>query len=189
MGDVTDMNVVIINGVAESGKDTFVEYVSEVWEGKDLGCVVVNHSTIDSVKEFCQVLGCKIREKSQEARVLWSSVKDAWTKYNNGPAVEAIKKIVDYHRDFPHSDTLVFFLHCREPEEIKKIRGCLALIPSIKVTTLLVNRPDILAKSNKCVKDNFAAVTSGIDYDVIIINESLDGLRKSAENFVSNLAK
>jgi len=69
--------VVIINGVGESGKDTFVNLCAE-------HATVFNLSTVDKVKDVATLFGWQ-GDKTPEDRKLLSDLKDAWTKYNNGP--------------------------------------------------------------------------------------------------------
>lgn len=175
---------VVINGVGTSGKDTFIDYVKNVWERKQDENWVVNFSTIFSVKEAVNfLLEGKDEEKTDEYRTFLSEVKEAWIKYNDGPTKQVIDMVKLYQELEKMGDNYIIFIHCREIPEIEKI---IAEIKSLgeSVYSLLIDRPGI--KIPKCEKDNLATIKS-FQYDDVIINESLEELEDAAENYVEKL--
>lgn len=162
------MNLVVINGSAESGKDELVKFIQEIYIG------VLNMSTIDPVKEALIKLGWN-GEKTPEDRQWMVDTKQRWIqRYNGYACVNYVEREYNALKDY----NTVMFMHCREPEEIQKIVN---RIPN--TTTLLV-------KSNRGIPfDNGADdVVDNYNYDHVIINDgTLDDLRKSAYKFMDRL--
>ncbi len=118
--------VIVINGAATAGKDTFVEYFIKHAETS-----VFVWSTIRTVKELARHLGWN-GEKDNDGRRFLSDIKDAWTRYNDGPFQEIVAKYKKYSRMY---EDFVLFVHVREPAEIAKVK---ARFPDC--TTILINR-------------------------------------------------
>ena len=104
------MRVLIINGAPRSGKDTFIELLSET------GAEVWPYSSIDWVKSKAELLGWD-GNKDAVGRKFLSDIKDACTEYRDIPFQQVIKKLnralqmsIDY-----------FCVNIREPSEIKKL--------------------------------------------------------------------
>ncbi len=151
--------VIIINGVAQSGKDTFVEYLRALIENILIEPQrrVVNISSIDYVKHVAEHQFGWNRVKNEKGRAFLSELKDAWTKYNNGPfhlMIDTIQQCTD--------DDIITVM-CREVVEIGKLRN--ALYDTCKVMTLIVTRPNLLVPNNTGDKQVF-----NYTYDVIIHN-------------------
>ncbi len=68
--------LIIINGVARSGKDTFIDIF------KSLNPNTINISSIDKVKELAREMGWD-GTKDDKSRKFLSDLKDLWTDYNN----------------------------------------------------------------------------------------------------------
>lgn len=107
-------NIVVINGYPQSGKDTFVDLCKKHY-GK-----VESISTIDDVKGIATRMGWD-GVKDNKARDFLSEIKAAWIKYNNGIFLSTIRKCKEV---LDRKDRTLLFIHCREPEEIKKILDC-----------------------------------------------------------------
>lgn len=170
------MKVIIINGCATSGKSTFVEYCRKhcVWCGEA--------STVDFVKEIATKCGWN-GQKDSGARAFLSSLKDAMTAYNDLPARKMEAAVRVFQNDMEYygapSESGVFFIHCREPQEIDK------LVRRLGASTLFIERE--VAK--KLLPSNHAdADVSKYEYDYRIENNgSLDDLDRAAEDFLHKI--
>lgn len=157
--------VVVINGPGTHGKDTFIKacekYLSKIYPHVPL----MNHSTVDTVKRVCMHnFGASPHDKSDANRVLWSDIKDAWDKYNDGTHQETMKRVRMASNQF---ERMLFFVHCREPEKIKRI---LNECPSdVNGMSLLIYRPE--KEEPRCAKDSMANIRQGMEYDWLIVNK------------------
>jgi len=98
-------HVVVINGAARSGKDTFVALFKQAFAG-----VVFSLSTVTDVKLAAEVLGVYESEgKTDATRKLWSDIKDAWTAYNDGPFASIVQKIGGWTFGRGYSTEIWFF--------------------------------------------------------------------------------
>lgn len=173
--------IVIINGTGGSGKDTFVEFVSQ-YES------VYNFSSIDLVKEIASLEAITKQEgrewlkeygwkgkKTEKDRKFLSQLKKVWKEYNELPFLDTKKAI----EDFQVSDKKIMFIHIREPEEIKQVVNAVGL----GVSTLLIKRrglDNITSNSSDALVDNYP-------YDFIIENNSLEELEFQAKQFIENI--
>ena len=105
------MKVIVINGPPESGKDTFVKYVRAF-----ASVEVFNFSTVDRIKQLARHYFGWDGIKDAAGRRLLSDLKDASTRYNNGPFFSVAEQLKDTG---PRS---ICFVHVREPEEIQKFK-------------------------------------------------------------------
>lgn len=117
--------IVVINGVSGSGKDEFIKTVT------NLGIVtVINRSTIDPIKEAMIQLGWN-GDRTPEDRQMMVDIKKLWIKRDQFACTNYVEKIYNEYKEL--YDKVIIFVHCREPEEIRKI---VRRIPDAK--TLLV---------------------------------------------------
>ena len=100
--------VVIINGSAGVGKDTFSSICSKY-------CKAINFSSVDKVKELATICGWD-GIKDEKGRRFLSDMKTALSRYNDLP-FKSMKEAVD---EFHMSDAELIFLHIREPDEIAR---------------------------------------------------------------------
>jgi hypothetical protein len=128
--------IIVINGVATSGKDTFVKFFM-----KHSYVNVFEWSTIDTVKAIAGAALGWDGAKDEPGRRFLSDLKDAWTRYNDGPFKELVAKIRHYDNRYEH---FIFFIHVREPEEIQKIVDAW---PD-RVTTILIDQPALKPPQN-----------------------------------------
>lgn len=198
------MKVAIINGSGESGKDTFIEMCK-----KQPGVKVESLSTIDMPKAILTSLGLwDGKTKGEGERRLMSDMKDMITRYNDGIFHDIIKRVKQIDDDHERrviegiegrlevddagltmrfslvptmTDELIVFIHCREPEEIQKLKdhyghGCI---------TLLVDAGRRLRKEY----DNHADRGVGkYHYDVVVSNSGpLQELEMKAAWFMNNM--
>jgi len=158
----------VINGVAASGKNLFVKYVSKYFKGR-----IMEHSTVDTVKTAAYFFGANEKnKKGDKERALWSEMKDAWTRYNDGPFLE----IVNLAHGLPKNiRPTVGFLHVRESTEIQKIKD---KFPD-RFLSVLIKRDGLPVPNNTGDQG-----VEGFNYDIIIKNngEKKD-LREKAIEF------
>lgn len=157
--------LVIINGTGGSGKDTFVSYASKYAK-------VYNFSSVDKVKEIAKLIGWNGAKEEKDRKFL-SDLKKLTTEYND-MSFNDMKESID---KFNNSDDEIMFIHIREPEEIDRV------VNTFDVKTLLVKRKDL-----DIITSNYSdASVENYDYDFVIENDSLEGLDKSAYEFVKNI--
>jgi len=167
--------LIVVNGIAEHGKDSFVKYARRKFKG-----LTYNHSTVSTVKKAAKLFGAdEDIHKGDAERRLWSDMKDAYTRYCDGPFREIINRVDEIDSLFPDDPALVF-AHVREPEEIQKLKNhfkerCLTLVVTRDENTHI---PDNHA--DQCVLD--------FEYDFQIKNNgTLQNLKCCARSFIQNL--
>lgn len=156
------MLIIIISGANQSGKDQFVEYFIKHYEFK-----AINMSTIDKIKEISKKHFGWNGKKTEAARKFLAEIKRVWAEFNNGPFIDMTNQIKNYYSKLNKKDkkNFVFFVHCREPEEIQKFKekykkNCLAI---------LLKRDE--RPSHKKIAENHADMgVNDYNYDKIIIN-------------------
>lgn len=162
------MKIVIINGSARSGKDTFCEMVGEYAEKGTL-------STVGAVKHIARQYFGWNGIKDEKGRQLLSDIKDTWTKYCNGPFNVIASTIKSFKCCEP--DVEIVFVHCREPEEIQKFKDYYG----DDCTTLLIRRPGIEVPGNHADQ-----LVEEFQYDTIILNDKgLNELNQKAKDFIN----
>lgn len=155
----------IINGYAQSGKDTFVEMVRE--EVAEL-TYVVNVSSIGEIRQIAtRYFGWDGITKDTRWRQLLSDLKNLQTQHCDGPFKFMEKHILE--------NSGLLFLHIRETPEIDRFKT--------KYPEIIT----ILVKRNGYQKDVVGDVED-YNYDLIIRNDgSLDDLGKNVKTFVNFL--
>lgn len=155
--------IIVINGPAGIGKDSFVEEFSKYRK-------TINFSSVDKVKEVARIIGWT-GTKLEKDRKFLSDLKTLTTKYNDMSyfdTVEAIEK-------FKKSDNEYMFIHIREKEEIERI------VREFNATTLLI------------VKDNVDIITSNVSdanifeykkYDYTVKVDVLKNLKGHVTDFI-----
>jgi len=158
--------IFIINGSGGSGKDTFIEFVSEKLN-------TYNKSSIDCIKEIASKIGWDGSKEERDRKFL-SDLKFLLTQYNNYPFNECKRLIQEYLKE----DYEIMFLHIREISEIKKIKSL-----SKDIKTILVKRDDI-----QIIRSNSSdGQVLNYKYDIVIKNDSnLDELKLKAYNFAED---
>ena len=111
------MKIIVVNGSASVGKDNFVNFFKKHYKYGS-----VNWSAIDKVKKIAKRNFGWDGKKTDKARKFLSDIKRIWIEYNNGPFEDINDKISKhlYKLDKKDQKTFVYFIHCREPEEIQK---------------------------------------------------------------------
>lgn len=165
--------IILINGCAECGKDSFVLFVNKYIE--QCKYEVHNLSTIDPVKNAMRELGWD-GTKTEENRLMMVEMKQLWIKRMNGP-FNYVKDIIE-ETEKRYQKTLIklfFFIHVREPEEIQKLVDYYRE----KCQTLLI-------KSNrgKALKNGADDIVENYNYDHIVYNNgTLNDLKREAAIF------
>ena len=164
------MNInIVINGVARSGKNTFVSFVDDFIKYKMSSFVeVYDISSVDKVKIAACILGWD-QEKDDKGRKFLSDLKNMSTELYDGP--------MRYMKEYADMDGIKFF-HIREPEEIARF-----VEEHPETITLCINRPGVETPNNMADR--------GVDqytYNFYINNdEDLKELRIRAYQFIQYL--
>jgi len=172
------MKVIVINGGAETGKDKFVKifrYTS--------GLRVKNFSSVDKVKNISEICFGWDGKKNEKSRKFLSEMKRIWTDFNDGPTNDILNRIeidtkycMEKDKDIRKN---VYFLHIREPEEIKKIQK----IYGDNCITLIIKK-DVEFHPNNSSDQN----VDKYEYQYTIDNNgSLDDLKKNVKQFIKSI--
>ncbi|MGN0416514.1 hypothetical protein [Anaerostipes faecalis] len=168
------MLVVIINGVARSGKDTFCKMCCEYVHTKSI-------SKIDTVTSIMKkYFGIDLyKDKTEKNRKIYADfdyaideiLPDFWSKRVVEEVNMAAKENVD-----------ILFVHCRLPERIDAAKNSILKNTKYECVTLLINNDNV-----KKLKSNIAdASVFDYGYDFIIENnDGIDELKDRAKYFCS----
>lgn len=120
--------IIVINGFPEAGKDEFIKSFA-------LSCPyeVENYSTVEKYKKLLKSWGWT-GDKSPEIRKALSELKRIDKELFDGPFQE-LRHFIYKYCDLRFND-YVLFIHCREPEEIERIKYAFSAI------SLLIVRKD-----------------------------------------------
>lgn len=159
--------IILLNGSAGVGKDTFCSMISAI-------VPAMSYSSVQYVKEAAKILGWDGITKDEKSRKFLSDLKLLSAEYNDHPYKMLCKTIDDFLEDDIHE---WLFLHVREPGEIRRLVNT---YPQI-ITVLITN------KNIKQVTSNMAdaSVYHYYKYNETIANDDdLLTLQKKAEEFV-----
>lgn len=160
--------IIIVNGVAKSGKNTFVGYCQEYTDKR-----IWHVSSIDKVKSFCyDMYGVEYWVKSDENRRIWHETKMKYKDLLFWDMCKDLKLL---------TTNSIAFVDVREPEEIQRY------VDHFKtdIYTLLIRRPNIPIPDNNADKQ-----VMHFKYTHIIDNTgTLDELKQKAKNFINILPK
>ena len=168
MDDRTSKRIVIINGKGTSGKDTFVNIVSNYVPTE-------NYSSIDLIRKVATQLGYN-GGKSMKDRKFLSDMKVLATEYNDSPYNDIIDKVLKFIYS-KHNKNQLLFIHIREPKEIQRLVD-FCKERNIEVSTLLIKRENLESvEYGNMADDN----VYNYDYDFVINNDgTLDDLLNTA---------
>lgn len=174
--------IVVINGSGTSGKDEIAKISQDLFVFPSNCFLEINVrviSSIDRVKEIAKQFGW-YGHKNDLGRRFLSDIKDAWTKFNNGPLMDISKKINELDSD---KDWLVF-VHIREPEEIHKMKYFTGINDEHgEIFTLLIRRPGVEQFDNHADQE-----VEEYTYDYIIENDgTLDDLKEHVRLFLKDI--
>jgi hypothetical protein len=161
--------IFVINGMATSGKDSFVDMVNEFEP-------VYNVSSVDIIKSMAQCIGWN-GSKTEKDRKFLSDLKRLCGEYNDSPFTYLIRCVVLFKN---HDAKKLMFVHIREPEEIKRFAE------RFGAKTILVKNDKV-----KNITSNMAdANVYNYEYDYIIENNgTLIDLKEKAKHFVEEVCR
>lgn len=170
------MSIYVVNGAAGSGKTTFEENIKKIVGDN---CYIL--STITPIKQIATMVGWN-GKKDLESRKFLSDLKDLLTKYNDYPfnyICDQIKYIEEEWAEYGISPkSIVIFIDCREPEEIKK------LCDKLDAKSLLIRRA---SAENKETSNHADANVLNYNYDIVIENNgNLFDYANKAIDFAQN---
>ena len=164
--------IIIINGAAQTGKDTVVNFSREILKNTNIG--VFNFSSIDLVKNIASLMGW-MGIKNEKSRFFLCELKKLWQNFNN-KIFENLQMKID---SCPEYDSLIF-IHMREPDEIELSKTYFE-----NVNTLLIKRNNIQKFQNSADLN-----VNNYNYDFLLDNnQSLEILRVSVKTFLGYLLK
>ena len=170
------MYVVVINGYPRTGKTTFTDICCEIAfpYGKNL-------STVDFIKEIATLAGWD-GTKDEKNRKFLSDLKKLMTDWNEVPMKKLEDDMKDHMAELAFNDfdpgKAIFFVHCREPEEIQK------LVDEFNAVTVIVCRDDVEEKLSNDSDKNVEL----FPYDVMVKNNSsIQHLELAAKTFMEGL--
>lgn len=168
------MKIVIINGMPQSGKSTFVQFCLTILRHNG-----IEISTVDLVKDMALIAGWD-GEKTSKNRKFLSDLKDLLTEWNDVPMRKVKNKIRKYLDMFDiydvDSKNVVIFIHCREPKEIQRFKD------ELGAKTLLIRREVV---ENNEQSNHADSEVFNFEYDYIIYNNGiLAELEEKADDFL-----
>jgi hypothetical protein len=165
---------IIINGKGGVGKDTFIKIIQNFFS-YDEKYEYLNLSTIDQIKEIAASIGMTTY-KNTEGRKFLSDLKKLIVDYNSNYSYNYIMNKIAKFDTTSLFKMHIFFIHCREINEIKMFKEKLNAI------TLLITRSEVDNIKFGNDSDDFV---DNYDYDFIITNNSkLLKLQQTALAFV-----
>lgn len=171
------MRIVILNGHAGSGKDSFCEICHE-----KLRDYCGSISTIDGIKTLARAAGW-LGEKTPEIRKFLCDLKEMTTKLWDYPHQQALHDLRVFERNIEiyggDPNKAVVFIHCREPEEIARFKQELGAI------TLFISRDSAKEIEPSNTAD---ANVENYDYEYYISNNgTFDELKEKAYEFLDKI--
>lgn len=172
------MKLFYVNGVAGSGKDTFIDTVTENYSR------VHKISSVDRVKEICSEVFGWDWVKDEKGRALLSDIKHAWTKYNDGPAmhmVSFVENVKQKEEAENHSTENIIFIIVREASEIAKMQKAMGGL------SIVIERPGITVgpTEKEFIKEN-----KGFKYDITVLNDgNEDDFKRKTIEIISEFIK
>lgn len=172
------MKLVIVNGAARSGKDSFVDSCIDILNDSDKA-FGAKYSTVDFIKDVAKYCGWNGR-KDLKGRKFLSDLKDLLAEWNDIPfkkVTESAAKIKNQEIAANKQGTL--FVFSREPEEITRIKE------KYNAITVCVRRDEA---ENAETSNHADANVLDFEYDYYIINnKDLVFLDFMAETFVKEI--
>ena len=142
--------VVVINGKGKAGKDTICDIVSRHFSS-------VNVSSISPIKEIARQHGWN-GEKDNNSRRFLSSLKKAFSEFNDLPTQYLLSKYSEFIADQEHE---IMFVHIREASEIARFSS---MVPT-PLVTLFIDRPGLGRYDNESDDD-----AGNYTYDYVYVN-------------------
>ena len=170
------MEIIVINGYPESGKDTFVNLCKNI-VGESF---VKNISTVDFVKEVAMLCGWD-GTKTPKNRKFLSDMKDLLSDWNDIPFQKVKKEIKLFEKElksYQAEDKGIVFIHSREPKEISRFEK------ELGAKSIFIDRKD--AKKEQINHADLEVENYNYTFK-IDNNEDLKHLKLGAETFIKIL--
>lgn len=166
------IDIIVVNGVGGSGKDTFENFFMGVADL--MGDACSKYSMVSKVKEIATYAGWD-GGKTDKDRKFLSDLKFALTEWGDIPR-KSVKEIIEKAQN---NSYCYIFIDAREPDDIDWLKET---FPN-QVTTILIDR-GIERKYGNPADDG----VFDYNYDLYINNNgTLDDLRASAETYYEML--
>jgi len=168
------VRVLLLNGVAQSGKDTVIDTLETL---KDTN--VIRVSSVDWVKKVAKLCGWT-GTKTEEDRLFLATLKDALTQFNESPQSQTIQEVAKQLKALPAADQTFICICAREPRDLEYFKEYYQKTKNYPVTTVLVTR----AKAEKNTPNNKA--DQGVfdyEYDLTLSNNT--SLKKFQQTIIN----
>ena len=171
------MKILIVNGKARSGKDSFCEYAH------DNHGLVYPISTVDRVKQVALFAGWS-GEKDERGRKFLSDLKDAMSEYGDLPRNYVLdwmrQRLNTSENSMIGTDDVIFLVHAREPADIKR------WVEENGARALLIHRPEAEKSWGNHADDE----VENYDYHYYLTNDgTLEEWEKKSVDFIDRIRK
>lgn len=159
------MKIVIINGYPQSGKDTFIDFLpaAKIW-------------TSTPAKNALVELGWDGETKSEEIRSILATFK----QLSNNLFDYTIEYVKEEVRLFRNGQTELLFIHCREPEEIGRLKR------ELGARTLFIQRDSCIRYYTNSSDNN----VMDYHYDCVVQNNgTVESLKQKALKWYEEVMK
>lgn len=185
--------VIIVNGTARSGKDTFVDICEKTFMEQGFYPGVVRMSSVDRCYTAVNDVFLKddnrpevrkaIENKEDAWRQFMHEVKMSWSKFCNGPTQYIINQLKQY-TECDNTPAFVF-MFLREPEEIKSLVDELQICGYLSLTVFISGHVKNTDWKNDC---DSHVTPDAYPYDVYIRNEStLEEYQERCKKFMMHM--
>lgn len=170
-----DTCVVLINGKAGVGKDTFVDYCKEFVDENNLGVVIENLHRSDLPKKALKSIGWD-GNKTPEARELLVKLTDFGENFGM-----TYDYLIDSLSVLEEDKFKLIFYHVRDPETIEKLKNHLQRWRfNLWTMSLLITRCAEDIEPDRWGIENY-------NYDFTLELNSLEQSKVNAETFVKSI--
>lgn len=169
------MKVIVINGSAGVGKDTFVDLCTSL---RPLG-VVRCRSSVDEIKRFATFMGWE-GTKTESDRKFLSELKRICSEWADIPMKSMRRAVARFSNKHIPCECKYLFLMVREPDEIERVKQ------EFNAVTLLIVRDSVSP-----IVSNYAdAGVHDYSYDYIIDNSgTVEDLKVAADMFLKEVGE
>lgn len=176
------MKVFIINGVPMSGKTQFCSFCQAY--AQNFGGLCISISSVEIVKQIAKELGWDGLKTPKDRKFL-SDLKKLLIDWNDIPYKVVQNTIMSNYqtwiRNGQSENNIIFFVHCREPEEINKY------VERLGAKTIIVRREEVEKLEQSNTSDSEVL---NYNYDIEIDNSGdIDNLNNKAIEFINNEIK
>lgn len=178
------IKIFIINGVARSGKDTFIHKVETLLYEINPDIGINSYSLVDPIKSIIEEISFTdpIEAKDDATRKLISNLLRTFEDFDGAVTTRLVNNVVNdvISHKYPIS---VYFLHIREPRDIMVTEDkIISMLPNAEINRVLVTNSNITH-----TPDNIGDLSvRDIDYDIEINNDGdLSNLETWAETFIN----